>query len=227
MATKSVTLGEGRRRRFAKSSARSKATHRRRFLICAVILVALSPLIAWLAAHLLIVRADIPSADAIVVFSGSGTYVERATWAAKLFREGRASVVVITNDGLISGWDGQRNPYFYELISKRLQQQGVPADRIQLANGQASGTYEESLLLREHATSHKYQRLLIVTSAYHSRRALWSMHRACEGSGIQIGIETPPPGWQTPSPWLRWSRRFGWKTVAGEYAKMVYYWSRY
>jgi uncharacterized SAM-binding protein YcdF (DUF218 family) len=144
-----------------------------------------------------------------------------------MFREGRAPVVVVTNDGLISGWDGQRNPYFYELISKRLQQQGVPADRIELANGQASGTYEESLLLREHATTHKYQRLLIVTSAYHSRRALWSMHRACEGSGIQVGIETPPPGWQTPSPWLWWSRRFGWKTVAGEYAKMIYYWSRY
>ena len=227
MATKSVTLDEARRRRCAKSSARSKATHRRRFLICTAILVALSPLIAWLAAHLLIVRAEIPSADAIVVFSGAGTYIERATWAAKLFREGRAPVVVITNDGLISGWDGQRNPYFYELISTRLQQQGVPAERIELASGAASGAYEESLLLRDHATSHQYQRVLIVTSAYHSRRALWSMHHACEGSGIQVGIETPPPGWQTPSPWLWWSRRFGWKTVAGEYAKMIYYWSHY
>ena len=205
----------------------TKAARRRRFLFCAAILVALSPLIAWLAAHLLIVRVEIPSADAIVVFSGAGTYIERATWAAKLFREGRAPVVVVTNDGLIGGWDGQRNPYFYELISRRLQQQGVPADRIQLANGPALGTYEESLLLRDHATSHQYQRLLIVTSAYHSRRALWSMRRACEGSGIQVGIETPPPGWQTPSPWLWWSRRFGWKTVAGEYPKMIYYWSRY
>jgi hypothetical protein len=53
------------------------------------------------------------------------------------------------------------------------------------------------------------------------------MRRACEGSGIQVGIDSAPPGWQTPSPWLWWSRRWGWKVVGGEYVKMVYYWTKY
>ena len=55
-----------------------------------------------------------PAADAIVVLSGSSTYVERAAWAAQLYREGRAPVIVLTNDGLISGWDHRedRNPYY-------------------------------------------------------------------------------------------------------------------
>ena len=229
MATESVTSHVIERSRSTKRSARIKAARWRRFLVGVVILLALCPILAWAAAELLIVRTDIPSADAIVIFSGSATYIERADWAAKLYREGRAPLIVLTNDGLISGWDRreERNPYFYELASRRLQQQGVPANRIELANGLALGTYEESLLIRDHASSHNLKKLLLVTSAYHSRRALWSMRRACAGSNIQVGIDPPPPGSQTPSPWRWWSRRWGWKVVAGEYVKMIYYWTHY
>ena len=68
-----------------------------------------------------------------------------------------------------------------------------------------------------------FSRQLIVTSAYHSRRALWSMRRASEGSGIELGIDGPPPGWQTPSPMFWWLRKRGWHVVAGEYPKLAYY----
>ncbi len=209
---------------------RTQKTVRRRFIILfALGIFPACLLAAWLAAELLIVKSEVASADAIVVLSGSSTYVERTTWAAKLYREGRAPLVMLTNDGLISGWDQkeQRNPYYYELAMRRLQDAGVPADRIQIVSGAAAGTYEESLQIREFATSHELKRLLVVTSAYHSRRAFWSMRRAFVGTGIQIGIDSPPPGWQTPSPWLWWSRRWGWKVVGGEYVKMAYYWSRY
>lgn len=202
---------------------------KRRLLLGTVILLVAAPFAGWLAAHFLVVKAEIPTADAIVILSGSSTYVERANWAAKLYREGRAPLVVLTNDGLIGGWDNRedRNPYYYELSARRLQQQGVPADKIRIAPGFALGTYEESVVMREFATTHNLKRLLIVTSGYHSRRALWSMRRACEGSGLEIGIDSAPPGWQTPSPWLWWSRRWGWKVVVGEYVKMIYYWMKY
>ena len=227
MAAESVT--SSKTERTVKTGAIWKAARWRRFLIAALFLIALAPVCAWAAAELLIVKAGLPAADAIVIFSGSSTYVERADWAAKLYREGRAPLIVLTNDGLISGWDRreERNPYFYELASRRLQQQGVPADRIQLADGRAVGTYEESVLIRDHAAAHNLKKILIVTSAYHSRRALWSMRRACEGSGIQVGIDPTPPGSQTPSPWRWFSRRWGWKVVAGEYVKMAYYWTHY
>ena len=186
-------------------------------------------LCGWLAAKILIVKVEVPSPDAIVVLSGSATYIERTSWAAQLYREGRAPAVVLTNDGLLSGWDTreQRNPYYYELAARRLEQQGVPPQRIEVVSDRATGTYEESLAVREFAVSHKLKRLLIVTSAYHSRRALWSMQRACEGAGIQIGIDSPPPGQQTPSPWTWWAHRWGWKVVGGEYVKIIYYWTKY
>ena len=187
------------------------------------------PLLAWTGAKLLIVKAELASADAIVVLGGSSTYIERTDWAARLYREGRAPIIILTNDGVISGWSNaeERNPYFYELARQELRQRGVPAEKILLVSRVASGTFEESLGLREYATAHSLKRLLVVTSAYHSRRSLWSFRHVCEGSDIEVGIDGPPPGWQTPSPVTWWLHRFGWKVVAGEYVKMIYYRMRY
>lgn len=214
-------------RKTVTSSVKRKTAHLRFVLLILALCAVVSPMLAWAAAQLLIVKSDLASPDAIVVLSGSATYIERTDWAARLYKEGRAPVVILTNDSLITGWDGQRNPYFYELAAKELQKRGVPAERIQIVSDIVSGTYEESLGVRDYATTHKLKRLLIVTSAYHSRRALWSMRHACQGSGIEVGIESPAPGWQTPSPWLWWSRRWGWRVVAGEYVKMIYYWTKY
>jgi len=216
--------------RIVKTRAKGKAKRRRLVLLSALLgAIVLWPLLAWAAAHLLIVKSELASADAIVMMSGSSTYLERADWAAKLYQEGRAPVVILTDDKLISGWDRkeERNPYFYELAARELQRLGVPESKIQVVSDIALGTYEESLGVRDYATSHQLKRLLIVTSAYHTRRTLWSLRHACEGSGIGIGIDGPPPGWQTPAPSRWWWRRRGWKLDAGEYVKLTYFWMRY
>lgn len=187
------------------------------------------PLFAWVAAQLLIVEAEVLAPDAIVVLSGSSTYIERADWAAKLYSRNRAPMVILTDDKLISGWDRaeERNPFFYELAAREMQKRGVPAERIAVVSEPALGTYYESLNVCEYAATHKFRKLLIVTSAYHSRRAFWSMRHACERSQLEIGVSTPDPGWQTPSPWKWWMGRWGWKVVAVEYVKLIYYWIRY
>jgi len=209
--------------------AKGRALLRRRVMLAGLLCMCAWPLLAWAAAQLLIVKSDLPIADAIVVLSGSSTYIERADWAARLYRDGRAPLVILTDDKLISGWNGadERNPYFYELAAKELQMRGVPAEKIRVLAEPASGTYYESLNVREYATSHKLERLLIVTSAYHSRRALWAMRRACKGTGIEISVDGPSPGWQTPSAWTWWLHRWGWRVVAGEYVKLIYYWWQY
>lgn len=218
--------------RIAASLTRERASRKRRILVIAILCAGLWPLLGWVAAQLLIVKSDMSladGADAIVVLSGSSTYLERADWAAKLYHEGRAPVIILTDDKLTSGWNSvdNRNPYFYELAIKELQKRGVPSEKIEVVSEAALGTYYESLNVCEYATNHKLKKLLIVTSAYHSRRALWSMRRACAHSRIETRVSAPPPGWQTPSPWTWWTRRWGWKVVAGEYIKMVYYWWQY
>lgn len=197
----------------------------RRFAIVAICVFAGWCLLAFMAARFLIIKADLPSADAIVVLSGSGTYVERADWAAKLYRERRAPLVVVSNEGLLSGWSAsdERNVYFYELSVRRLEQHGVAPQDIRIVSGVGVGTHQESIRLCEYVGEQRFDRILVITSAYHSRRALWSMQRACRDLPVQVGIDSPPPGWQTPAPALWWLHRTGWRFVAGEYVKMVYY----
>ena len=202
---------------------------RRRLLkrtLIATLCVALAwPFVAWMAAKFLHVQQQVTAPEAIVVLSGPGTYIERTDWASKLYQERRAPLVVISSEGLLSGWSASddRNLYFYELAARRLQQHGVAAKDIRVVADIGAGTYQEGVRLCEFASTQNWSRILIVTSAYHSRRALWSIQRACKDRPIQIGMESPPPGWQTPAPSIWWLHKSGWQFVAAEYVKMVYY----
>src|SRR3954463_3626738 len=99
---------------------------------CGLVLLVWS-LLAWGAAHALIVRSPLAGkADALVVLSGSATYVERTRFAAELLGEGRSTVIILTNDNQTSGWsnDEQRNPLFVERAANELKSAGVPGEKI-------------------------------------------------------------------------------------------------
>lgn len=186
-------------------------------------------LLAWGAALALLATAEMPKADALVVLSGSTSYVERALWAAQLFREGRAPRVLLTNDAARSGWSTaeQRNPYFVERAAEELRRAGVPAERIEVLPGTVGGTHEESVRLREYAAAKGLRSLLVVTSGYHSRRALWTLRRVFGAGGVEVGLSAAPPGAATPRPATWWMSAGGWRVVAGEYLKFIYYWQHY
>jgi uncharacterized SAM-binding protein YcdF (DUF218 family) len=185
--------------------------------------------LAWIAAYALIVDAELHAADAIVVLSGSSTYKERTSQAAELYRIGRAPIVVLTDDHTRGGWSSaqQRNPFFVERAHEELTQRGVPADRIRIAPGLAASTHDEAVILKDYVTAQGLRSVLIVTSAYHSRRALRTVRLSLAGTGAAVGIEPVPPGAQTPSPVLWWLHGEGWRSVAGEYAKLIYYRLKY
>ena len=211
---------------FKSGAGRGRILRRVRFI--AVLLVVLF-LLAWGAAQSLVVRADLPRADALLVLSGSSNYVERNRWAARLYREGRAPLILLTDDGQRGGWSSseQRNPFFVERAAKELKQEGVPAEKIEVLPGIVSSTYEEVVSLRAFAASHGLRSILVVTSAYHSRRALWTLRRVFEGSDIEVGVDAPPTGGESPAPTIWWAKPSGWQMVAGEYPKMIYYRLRY
>lgn len=211
-----------------QSSKRGKRT-RTILLVCALLLTAWVPL-AWVAARALVVQAGLARADALAVLSGSSAYVERTRRAAQLFNEGRAPEIILTDDNERGGWSSeqQRNPFFVERAFEELRRAGVPAEKIVvLPLPHTAGTYEESLTLRDYATTHDLHSLLVVTSAYHSRRALWTLRRVFRGSGVTVGLDSAAAGQPTPAPLAWWLDRRGWQTVATEYPKLVYYWLRY
>lgn len=180
-------------------------------------------LLSWVAARALIVSQGPDSADAIAVLAGSATYIERADRAAKLFAEGRAPRILLTNDGLVGGWSvhEQRNPLLVERAVEELTRHGVPLEKIEIVPGLVANTYEEAMRLRDYTGERGWHSILIVTSAYHSRRALWIAGRVMHE--VAVGIDPVAPGAQTPAPAVWWMYRLGWRMVPGEYAKLVYY----
>ena len=197
----------------------------RRILLGLLVFIVAWEVVAWVAARALVVNADLSSADAIVVLSGSSAYVERTHKAAELYREGRAPLVWLTDDHTRGGWSSalQRNPYFVERATEELIKSGVPADRIRIVPGVASNTRDECLILRDYASSQGVHSVLVVTSAYHSRRALRSLRQSFAGMGTRIGLHAVP----VSSNAFWWLHPEGWRSVAGEYVKLIYYWFKY
>ncbi len=197
----------------------------RRWILVGLLSVGAWPLLAWIAAKGLIVKAELSQADAIAVLAGSSTYRERTHRAAQLFHEGRAARIALTNDNQRSGWSAaeQRNPLFVERAVEELKEQGTPVERIEIVPGAVTNTYEEVLHLREYALARGLRSIVVVTSAYQSRRALWTLRRVFHGTGVAIGMDAVEPGEQSPSPATWWLHKLGWKLVPGEYLKLIYY----
>jgi len=187
------------------------------------------PLVAWIGAKLLITEAPLETADAIVVLGGSANFKERSREAAKLLLGGRAPRILITNDDVRGPWSvtDQRNLFFYERSLEEIKKAGVPADSVEVLMKPVASTHEEAELVRQYAEEHGLHSVLVVTSAYHSRRALWVFSRVFRGTGIQTGLVNVEPGYQSPRPATWWLSIRGWRLVPTEYVKMVYYVVKY
>lgn len=194
-------------------------------LVAGVVWVVCAPLLATR----LIVEKPLEKADAILVLGGSATYIERTHKAAELYKKGIAPRIFLTDDGERAGWSKkeQRNPPYFELAKRALAAQGVPEDAIKVLPGEVTGTDWEARVLSQEIETSGLKSVLLVTSAYHSRRALWTFEKFLAGKDVSIGLEHAPTGEQTPAPRFWWLSPRGWQMVAGEYVKLAVYWAYY
>ena len=200
-----------------------------KFLVTFLLLLTAWIFTAPFLAENLIVEKPLEHADAILVLAGSSVYQERARKAASLYKQGVAPKIVLTDDGEKGGWSKieQRNPPYVELARNLLVAEGVPFGAVEIIKPNGSGTIHEAQITSEKARQENWKTILLVTSAYHTRRALWSFEKAAEGANLQFGIAAAPVGEQTPPPVYWWFSPRGWNFVAGEYVKRVYYWVYY
>lgn len=118
---------------------------------------------------------------------------------------------------LVSGY-ADTLPHSMNLISES----GVPESRL-LINDKATSTYNEAqqvLKLLIEADAHS---ALIVTDAFHTRRARATYLHVFGDHDIEIRMISPDPGIE-PSTW--WNSKYS-DFVVTEYAKMLYYWVVY
>lgn len=197
------------------------------FLSLFLLWVLLAPFLA----ENLIVEKPLSRADAIFILGGSSTYIERSQQAALVFKQGISSKIFLTNDGLKGGWNKkeQRNPYFVEKARGELIAQGIPETAIEVLPGTVDGTQDEAELFAKIFQERDLHSVLLITSAYHSRRTLWTFEREASRNNlaVEIGIDPVPVGRQTPLPSVWWIKKSGWQWIAGEYLKSFYYWLFY
>lgn len=200
-----------------------------KILVALLVFVTIWICVAPFLAQRLVVEREIEHADVILVLSGSAAYIERTQKAAAIFREGKSQKVLLTDDGERAGWSQQeeRNPPFVELAKRELVAQGVNENAIEIMPDEISNTHSEAIALARKMREGNLHSAILVTSAYHTRRSLWTFEKLLEGEHIEIGIEYAPTGQQTPSPSSWWLYARGWNVVAGEYVKSLAYWAYY
>jgi uncharacterized SAM-binding protein YcdF (DUF218 family) len=180
-------------------------------MLCAVLYFARHPILRFVAESW-VVDQPAAHADAIVVLGGDNFYADRATHAAKLFREGVASQVVASGKRLRPG-AGEA-----ELMEHDLIERGVPKDKILRLPQDASSTIEEALVVRQAAEQRGWKSIVLVTSNYHARRARYIFQKEFP-SGITVSVACAPDGDFDPSRW--WEKRLSAKLFLHELTGMV------
>jgi uncharacterized SAM-binding protein YcdF (DUF218 family) len=180
-------------------------------VLCASLYLARHSLMRF-AAESWVVDEPAAHADAIVVLSGDNFYADRATHAAKLFRQG------VANEVVASGRRLRPNAGESELTEHDLIERGVPKEKILRLPQDASSTIEEARAVRAVAEQHGWKSIVVVTSSYHTRRARYIFQKEFP-SRIAVSVASAPDGDFDPERW--WEKRVSIKLFLHEWEGMV------
>jgi uncharacterized SAM-binding protein YcdF (DUF218 family) len=153
-------------------------------------------------------------ADAILVLAGDNRGA-RIMRAAELVREGYAPVALISGPMEIYGVNEA------DLAIQYAVRHGTPASYFQPVYREALSTLDEANGFAIELRQRNVHKLLLVTSDYHSHRAL-SIFRRVIGPTVTIQAVTAPDRYFRPDAW--WQNREGQKTVFYEYSKTIAGW---
>ena len=172
------------------------------------------PTLAYFGKYL--VKSDAPQpADLIVVLAGN-FYGPRVIKAAELSNQGYAPRVLISGTPYRSQPEDQSRPEG-EFAIAFLAQQGYRTDSFESFGHHARSTIEEAIALRPELGRRGVKRVLLVTSDYHSRRALLVFQLVCPG--IRFISVAAPDSQYLPDKW--WSDERSRSLFFSEWTKIV------
>ncbi len=187
--------GAGRVLNYFSRSKRAKGL----LIVCALLLMGyfLAPALLNKLAECLIREDKLVKADVIVALGGDNL-CNREKRAADLYRQGWATNVVVS--GVSFAWGFHTG----EAARAYVMSQGVPEEKI-LMISEALNTRAEAKALEEMMRERGWNSAIIVTSAFHSRRATYTVEQAARDRTFHSSpVPTGSPEWE-PRAW--WSRR--------------------
>lgn len=155
-------------------------------------------------------------ADLITVLSGNDT--TRLEKTAQLYFDGYAHLILLTNTGRTYGpYD---TPYNQSQI-EQLQAMNVPDGAIFLSDFVANNTGQEATAIIIRMVDLNLKSVIIVTDAWHLRRTRIIYTDTFSNTDFKVQyVGADEPGFSAAFWWLSPK---GWKTVTGEYARIIGY----
>lgn len=146
-------------------------------------------------------QQELAKSDAIIVVSGGDTR-SRTLEGVKLYRQGWAPILIFSGAA-----QDPKSPSNAQQMREIAVDEGIPLDAIALEE-RAQNTRQNADQVSGILKTLKAERVILVTSPYHQRRAGIEFSRRL-GSGIEI-INHPAPD-------KSWSRRWWWTNPVGWY----------
>ena len=167
----------------------------------------------------LMVQDNLHPADVIHVIAGDDY---RTYYAIRLFKQGYAKKLFFTG-----GWCTKHNYFHGQHALQLALDAGIPREAISFDDSDVLSTYDEVMLLDKYLKEQQpsFQSVIVVSDAFHMRRAQWT-YRKIFGKSYSI-ILAPVPIAQTRFKINWWTDYASTSYVKEEYIKIVYYFFRY
>jgi uncharacterized SAM-binding protein YcdF (DUF218 family) len=175
------------------------------------------------AARLLTVDNATPGADYLVVLGGS--VEDRPFKAAALYRDRYAPKVLLFEYPRDARQDRGGMLSQTDLYRRILELEGVPAAAVETTPGVVRTSLDEAQALKRFVQSHQVARVIVVTSAEHTRRARWAHQRVLESTGVIVQTAAARREDFDETNW--WLRDDGVLAYLHEYLKLPFYLVRY
>lgn len=172
------------------------------------------------AADWLVVEDQLAAGD--LVFLLNGEEETRPFHAAELVKDGWAPRVVLAQvkDSPTVELGLYPNPTAVSV--GMLEQAGVPAeDIIVLSDDLVSSTRDEAVALKQYLNQNKVERVILVTSALHTRRSEWIIQKTLAGADVELVVSPAVHYDFSVDNW--WQSERGLVYLTNEYIKLLYY----
>jgi uncharacterized SAM-binding protein YcdF (DUF218 family) len=176
-------------------------------------------------ARVLIVNDPLQPADIIFILNGDVN--TRPFFAAELFKQELAPQIVLAREEDGPAAEIGLYPNGTDVTVEVMTKLGVPDDRITVIpiQGGATSTRDEAVILRRYVDEHQIRRVLVVTSAFHTRRTRWIIEKELSGSSTNFSMAAAPQWQFDETNW--WQEERGLLMFVNEYLKLFYYFAAY
>jgi uncharacterized SAM-binding protein YcdF (DUF218 family) len=194
-------------------------------LLLAILVFAFRSQILTSIANYLIINDSLQPADAIFLLNSD--YDIRPFHAADLYEQGLAPVVVIARAENTRVVDLGLVPNDTDISVGVMERLGVPPEKIIILPfpGGTTSTFDEAAAFKQYVEENQVRRIILVTSAFHTRRARWIFEVTLAGLPVTLEMAAVPYIGFDQTNW--WKDETGLITLDNEYIKLVYYLFKY